>query len=166
MRGVTRPARIMNETSDDNGLEVGMGTPARQGDTVKVHYTGTLVDGTEFDSSRERAPLEFTIGAGQLIAGFERTVVGMTPGESRTTTIEAADAYGMYREDLVLEVERDRFPPDLTPEVGLQLEVRRPDGHTQMFMITDTSEAKVTLDANHPLAGHDLVFQIQLVEIV
>jgi len=143
-----------------------MAAPARQGDTVKVHYTGTLEDGTVFDTSMEREPLEFTIGGGRLIAAFERTVVGMSPGESRSTRIEAADAYGMYRQDLVLEVDRDRFPPDMNPEVGLQLEVRRPDGVTQLFMITETSEASVTLDANHPLAGHDLIFDIQLVEIL
>lgn len=143
-----------------------MAAPARQGDTVKVHYTGRLEDGTVFDTSTEREPLEFTIGGGQLIAAFERTVVGMSPGELRSTQIGAADAYGMYREDLVLEVDRDRFPPDMNPEVGLQLEVRRPDGVIQLFMITEASESSVTLDANHPLAGHDLVFDIQLVEIL
>jgi FKBP-type peptidyl-prolyl cis-trans isomerase 2 len=142
-----------------------MATPAKKGDTVKVHYTGTLEDGTVFDSSRERDPLEFTIGGGQLIPGFEQTVIGMTVGESRNTKILAADAYGAYREDLVLEVGRDRFPPDMQPEVGLQLEVRRPDGLTQMFIIRETSEASVTLDANHPLAGHDLIFDIELMQI-
>ncbi len=143
----------------------GMETPAKKGDTVKVHYTGTLEDGTVFDSSREREPLQFTIGGGQLIPGFEETVIGMIPGESRNTKILAAEAYGSYREDLVLEVDRDRFPPEMRPEVGLQLEVRRPDGLTQMFMITDTSESSVTLDANHPLAGRDLFFDIELMEI-
>lgn len=142
-----------------------MATPAKKGDTVKVHYTGTLEDGTVFDSSRERDPLEFTIGEGQLIPGFEQTVIGMTVSESRDTKILAADAYGAYREDLVLEVGRDRFPPDMQPEVGLQLEVRRPDGLTQMFIIRETSEASVTLDANHPLAGHDLFFDIELMQI-
>ncbi len=142
-----------------------MTAPAKQGDTVKVHYTGTLEDGTVFDSSREREPLEFTIGGGQLIPGFEQTIIGMTPGESRNTRILAADAYGTYREDLVLEVDRDRFPPDMQPEVGLQLEVRRPDGLTQTFMITGTSETSVTLDANHPLAGEDLIFDIELMQI-
>lgn len=142
-----------------------MATPAKKGDTVKVHYTGTLEDGTVFDSSRERDPLEFTIGEGQLIPGFEQTVIGMTVSESRNTKILAADAYGAYREDLVLEVGRDRFPPDMQPEVGLQLEVRRPDGLTQMFIIRETSEASVTLDANHPLAGHDLFFDIELMQI-
>ncbi len=142
-----------------------MATPAKKGDTVKVHYTGTLEDGTVFDSSRERDPLEFTIGEGQLIPGFEQTVIGMTVSESRNTKILAADAYGAYREDLVLEVGRDRFPPDMQPEVGLQLEVRRPDGLTQMFIIRETSEASVTLDANHPLAGQDLFFDIELMQI-
>ncbi len=142
-----------------------MATPAKKGDTVKVHYTGTLEDGTVFDSSRERDPLEFTIGEGQLIPGFEQTVIGMTVSESRNTKILAADAYGAYREDLVLVVGRDRFPPDMQPEVGLQLEVRRPDGLTQMFIIRETSEASVTLDANHPLAGHDLFFDIELMQI-
>lgn len=143
-----------------------MTIPAREGDTVKVHYTGTLKDGTVFDSSRGKDPLEFTIGAGRLIPGFEQTVIGMNLGESRTTTIPAENAYGMHREEMVLVVDRDRFPPDIEPDVGQQLELRRPDGCVVTVTVTETSESTVTLDANHPLAGSDLTFDIELVEVV
>jgi peptidylprolyl isomerase len=143
-----------------------MTIPARDGDTVKVHYTGTLKDGTVFDSSRGRDPLEFTIGAGRLIPAFEQTVIGMSLGESRTTTIPAENAYGTHREELVLVVDRDRFPPDMEPGVGQQLELRRPDGCVQSVTITETSDSSVTLDANHPLAGQDLTFDIELVEVI
>lgn len=143
-----------------------MAIPAREGDKVKVHYTGTLKDGTVFDSSRGRDPLEFTIGAGRLIPDFEQTVIGMSLGESRTITILAENAYGEYRDELVLVVDRDRFPPDLRPDVGQQLELRRPDGRVQTVTVTETSELSVTLDANHPLAGRDLTFDIELVEVV
>jgi peptidylprolyl isomerase len=151
--------------SSDGRMEEAMTTPAKEGDTVKVHYTGTLEDGTVFDSSREREPMQFTIGGGQLIPGFEQTVIGMNPGESRTTTILAENAYGMRREDLVLEVDRDRFPPDMNADVGMQLELRHPGGLTQTVVVTEASESTVTLDANHPLAGRNLVFDIELVEL-
>lgn len=143
-----------------------MAIHAREGDKVKVHYTGTLKDGTVFDSSRGRDPLEFTIGAGRLIPDFEQTVIGMSLGESRTITILAENAYGEYRDELVLVVDRDRFPPDLRPDVGQQLELRRPDGRVQTVTVAETSELSVTLDANHPLAGRDLTFDIELVEVV
>ena len=138
---------------------------AKDGDTVKVHYTGKLEDGTVFDTSIERDPLQFTIGEGQLIPGFEQAVVGMSPGESKTVEIPADEAYGPYREELVMVVDRDQLPEDLQPEVGQQLQIRQPDGQTILVKVIDVSESSVTLDANHPLAGKDLTFDIELVEV-
>ena len=139
---------------------------AKYGDTVKVHYTGRLDDGTVFDTSANGDPLQFTIGGGQIIPGFEHAVVGMNPGESKTVKIPAEDAYGQRREDLVLEIEKSQLPEGLKPEVGLQLQSRQPDGRIIVLTIADISESHVTLDANHPLAGKDLTFDIQLVEII
>ncbi len=139
---------------------------AKYGDTVKVHYTGKLDDGTVFDASVNGDPLQFTIGSGQIIPGFEQAVVGMNPGESKTVKIPAEDAYGQRREDLVLEVEKSQLPEGLKPEVGLQLQSRQPDGRIIVLTIADISESHVTLDANHPLAGKDLTFDIQLIEII
>jgi peptidylprolyl isomerase len=139
---------------------------AQVGDMVKVHYTGRLADGTTFDTSREREPLEFTLGEGELIPGFEQAVLGMTAGESKTTTIPADQAYGPHRAERVIDVERHHLPPDLQPELGQQLQMTRPDGTTITVMVTTITETQVTLDANHPLAGRDLIFDIMLVEIV
>jgi peptidylprolyl isomerase len=139
---------------------------AKQGDTVKVHYTGKFEDGTVFDTSMNREPLEFTIGEGQLIPGFEKAVVGMEPGQSLTTEVPAAEAYGPYDEEMLLVVEKDQFPADVDPQVDQQLQVRQADGRTFVVRVTDVSDSEVTLDANHPLAGEDLTFEIELVEIV
>ncbi|HHL73984.1 MAG TPA: peptidylprolyl isomerase [Bacteroidetes bacterium] len=139
---------------------------AKNGDTVKVHYTGTLKDGSVFDSSREREPLEFTLGSGQLIPGFEEAVVGMNIGDSKTVTIAADDAYGQYRDDMRMEVPMEQFPDNITPEVGQQLQLSNPDGSTFLVVISEISDSGVTLDANHPLAGKDLTFEIELVEVV
>jgi len=139
---------------------------AKYGDTVKVHYTGKLEDGTVFDTSLDRDPLQFTIGEGQLIPGFEEAVVGMNLGESKTTTIPADKAYGPHREEMVLVVDRNRFPVYLKPEIGQQLQILQADGEAIIVTVTDVSESSVTLDANHPLAGKDLTFDIQLMEIV
>ncbi len=139
---------------------------AKQGDTVRVHYTGKLVDGTVFDSSIDREPLEFKIGEGRLIPAFEKAVVGMKPGESISTNIPADEAYGQHSEELVWEVEKDRLPEDLEPEVGQHLQSVQRDGRVITFLVTEVSESSVTLDANHPLAGKDLVFDIELIEIV
>jgi peptidylprolyl isomerase len=138
---------------------------AKPGDTVKVHYTGKLNDGTVFDTSSERDPLEFTVGEGQVIPGFEQAVVGMNIGDSKTTRIPADEAYGPHRPEMVLQVARDQFPPNIDPEVDQQLQIRQPDGQTFVVTVTDINEEGVTLDANHPLAGEDLTFDIQLVEI-
>jgi peptidylprolyl isomerase len=138
---------------------------AKPGDTVTVHYTGKLDDGTVFDSSVEREPLQFSIGAGNLIPGFEQAVIGMSPGESKTQTIPAAQAYGLHQEDMVLVVDRQQIPPDMPLDVGVQLEIRQSSGGSIPVIITDVTESEVTLDANHPLAGEDLTFDIQLMEI-
>jgi peptidylprolyl isomerase len=139
---------------------------AKTGDKVKVHYTGKLADGTQFDTSANQEPLEFTVGAGEVIAGFEDAVVGMNPGDTKTATINADEAYGDYDEELILEVERDQFPPEITPEVGQRLQLHQADGEVFGAVVTAVGDQTVTLDANHPLAGQDLTFEIELVEIV
>jgi len=139
---------------------------AKLGDTVKVHYTGKLEDGTVFDTSTDSDPLQFTIGEGQIIPGFEQAVVRMNPGESKTIKVPVDEAYGPHREEMVLVVNRNQLPADLIPEIGQQLQSRQPDGQTIVVTVTDISESSVTVDANHPLAGKDLTFDIQLIEIV
>ncbi|MEQ8537076.1 MAG: peptidylprolyl isomerase [Coleofasciculus sp. D1-CHI-01] len=138
---------------------------AKVGDTVKIHYTGKLKDGTVFDSSLSREPIEFTIDAGQVIPGFEQAVMGMTPGDSKTEMIPMDKAYGPHRDEMVLEVTRDKMPPDLNPEIGQQLQIQQPNGRVIPVVITDVTDSNVRLDANHPLAGQDLTFEIQLVDI-
>jgi len=136
---------------------------ARQGDTVKVHYTGKLEDGTVFDTSKGREPLQFTIGEHQVVAGFEEAVVGMSEGQEKMAEIPTEQAYGQRDERLVTAVDRDRMPPDLS--LNDRLQVRRPDGKTFVVTVTGLSEQNATLDANHPLAGKDLTFDIELVGI-
>ncbi len=138
---------------------------AKTGDTVRVHYTGKLQNGTVFDSSVGGDPLEFTLGQGQVIPGFEQAVTGMQVGENRTVTIPVDQAYGPHRDDLVLEVGRDKLPPDLTPEIGMQLQMNRTDGGITVVTVTDISETTITIDANPPLAGKDLIFDLELVSI-
>ena len=139
---------------------------AKNGDTVKVHYTGKIDDGTVFDTSVEREPMQFTIGEGQLIPDFEQAVVGMNPGESKTIQIPAENAYGPHHQEMIMEVERSQFPEDLKPEVGQQLQARQANGQDFVVTVMAVSDSKVTLDGNHPLAGKDLTFDIQLAEIV
>jgi peptidylprolyl isomerase len=139
---------------------------AKTGDTVKVHYTGKLDDGTVFDTSSDREPLQFTIGQGQLIPDFEQAVVGMNPGESKTIQIPSENAYGPHHQEMVMEIDRSEFPENLEPEVDQRLQVSQSDGRTFPVTVTGVSESKVTLDANHPLAGKDLTFDVQLTEIV
>ena len=141
-------------------------TQAKQGDTVRVHYTGTLADGSIFDTSDGRAPLEFTIGEGKVIAGFEKAVIGMSPGESLDATMGPEDAYGAHREDMVIVIDRHHVPADVNPEVVLQLYLKHESGNSFPVIVTAVSEESVTLDANHPLAGKDLTFHVVLVEIV
>jgi peptidylprolyl isomerase len=139
---------------------------AKNGDTVTVHYTGKLDDGTVFDSSVNQDPLQFTLGEGLLIPGFEQVVLGMSAGESKTAKVSADQAYGPHREEMVVKIDRQEFPPHFQPEVGQQLQIPQSDGRTTRLVVTDVSEQKVTLDANHPLAGRDLTFDIHLLEIV
>ena len=141
-------------------------TQAKTGDTVKVHYTGTLDDGEEFDSSQGRAPLEFIIGSGSVIPGFESAVVGMSPGETRTVIVGADEAYGAHHPEAVREIGRDRIPSDVDVELGMRLEAQDTDGNRLVLTVVDVNDDTVTLDANHPLAGEDLTFEIELVEIV
>jgi FKBP-type peptidyl-prolyl cis-trans isomerase 2 len=136
----------------------------KDGDTVKVHYTGTLKNGEVFDSSKDKEPLEFTLGEGQLIPGFEKAVVGMAVGDSATIDIPSDEAYGEEREDLIINVPKDQLPEDITPQVGMQLQVNQGNGQPIPVRIKEVGETELTLDANHPLAGQDLNFEIELVE--
>ena len=138
---------------------------ARQGDTVTVHYRGTLTDGTEFDSSAGRSPLEFTIGAGQVVPGFENAVTGMREGEKKTATFDAGQAYGERRDDLLLSVSRDQLPEGAKVAVGDTLELGLANGESVPVQIAELTETTLTLDANHPLAGKDLTFELELMKI-
>lgn len=140
-------------------------TQAEREDTVRVHYTGKLEDGTVFDSSAEGEPLEFTIGEGEIIPGFEKAVVGMEPGESKTVEVSEEEGYGPHREELMLSVDREELPPGMEVEEGQQLQIRMEDGQTAVVEVVDVSESELTLDANHPLAGETLTFEVELVEI-
>lgn len=138
----------------------------KDGDTVKVHYTGKLNDGSVFDSSQDREPLEFTLGEGQLIPGFENAVTGMEQGDSTTVRIPTEEAYGERRDDLELEVAKNELPDNIEPEVGMQLQMQQQQSEQAVpVQITNVQDDKVTLDANHPLAGKDLTFDIELIEI-
>lgn len=138
---------------------------AKAGDTVKVHYTGTLDNGSEFDSSRGRDPLEFTLGEQRVIPGFEDAVNGMSVGDTVTTRVPPEQAYGERRNDLILEVDRGQFPDDVTPEVGMRLALQQPDGQPVPVTVADVKDDSVMLDANHQLAGETLTFEIELVSI-
>lgn len=138
---------------------------AENGDTVKVHYTGTLEDGTVFDTSTGREPLEFTLGQGRLIPGFEQAVIGMKIGDLKTINIPADQAYGPYRDDLIIVTERGQLPEGIDLEVGQQLQMTQDSGEVVNVIISAISETTITIDANHPLAGKDLTFEIELIEI-
>lgn len=135
------------------------------GDTVQVHYHGRLRDGTTFDSSEGREPLEFKVGSGQVIKGFDDAMEGMEPGEKKTVDIPVDAAYGQSAEENFLEFPKTEFPQDMTPEVGLQLHLSDNQGNHFPVVITEVRENSVILDANHPLAGKDLIFEIELVAI-
>jgi len=138
---------------------------AKTGDSVKIHYTGTLEDGTEFDSSAGREPLAFELGSGQVIPGFDNAVDGMTVDEKKTVNIPAGEAYGERHEQLVQEVPKSALPDDMKPEIGMQLQSQSPEGQVMNLVITDVAEENITVDGNHPLAGKALTFAIELVEI-
>ncbi len=137
----------------------------KSGDKVAIHYTGSLTDGSVFDSSEGRAPLEFTVGSGQIIPGLDKALEGMEVGDKKKVTIAPADAYGEHNPEGVLEVPRDQLPDDLPLEVGTQLEMRSPDGRAVPVTIIAVGNESVTMDANHFLAGKDLVFDFELVSI-
>ena len=138
---------------------------AKKGDTVKVHYTGKLKDDTVFDSSRERDPLEFTVGGGQMIKGFDQAVEGMEVGESKQVEIPSAEAYGERSDEAMVEVDKAQLPENMNAEVGMQLEATSPDGRRQILVIHEVKESSVVLDGNHPLAGKELIFDIELVKV-
>ncbi len=137
----------------------------KNGDKVKVHYHGKLTDGTPFDSSEGREPLEFQVGKGDVIPGFDEGVTGMAVGDKKTVTIPAEEAYGPVQEEMIMEFPIDRFPPEMKPEVGMQLNLSDQNGEQFPVIVADVKEEVVILDANHPLAGKDLVFDLELVEI-
>lgn len=139
---------------------------AKTGDTVKVHYTGRLEDGTVFDSSLERDPLEFTLGKSMVVDGFEKGVEGMEPGETKEVSILPVDGYGENNPELSVQVRREQIPPEIEMEVGVMLEVPLEDGTTQRVIISELDDANVTLDGNHPLAGKTMIFDLNLIEIV
>ena len=141
-------------------------TQAKSGDTVRIHYTGTLDDGTEFDSSAGRDPLEFTLGGGQVIPGFDSAVDGMAVGESKSVTIPPDEAYGQRYDQLAQQVPRTTLPEDMEPVVGMQLQSQGPDGQVMNLVVTEIVDDTITVDANHPLAGQALTFALELVEIV
>jgi FKBP-type peptidyl-prolyl cis-trans isomerase 2 len=139
---------------------------AKANDTVKVHYTGTLVSGEIFDTSVERDPLQFTVGGGQMIKGFDEAVNGMTLNEKKKVTIPCAEAYGERNDQMIQQVPRTDLPEDMQPEPGQTLVATGPDGHEMHVLVTEVTEETISIDANHPLAGQDLIFEIELVEIV
>jgi FKBP-type peptidyl-prolyl cis-trans isomerase 2 len=139
---------------------------AKRSDTVKVHYTGRLKDGTVFDTSAERGPYEFTIGESKIVPGFAQAVVGMKPGQSKTVEIPAEKAYGPHRKDMIAKIDRSKLPANVNPEIGQRLRIDQADGQKIPATVIKVSTSTVTLDANHPLAGKDLIFDIELVEIV
>lgn len=138
---------------------------AKIGDKVKVHYTGKLNDGTVFDSSVDKDPLEFQLGEGQMIAGFEKAVTGMEPGDSVTANIPSEEAYGERKTEMMVEVPKAEVPANIDPQVGQQLAIQQADGNSLPVVVTVVEEDKIVLDANHPLAGKDLTFEIKLVEV-
>jgi FKBP-type peptidyl-prolyl cis-trans isomerase 2 len=138
---------------------------AKKGDKVKIHYHGRLTDGTTFDSSEGREPLAFELGGGMVIAGFDDGVTGMTIGEKKTVNIPATEAYGEKNEEMILEFPKTQFPEDMTPEIGMQLNMSNSQGQNFPVVIVEVREEVVILDANHPLAGKELIFDLELVEI-
>jgi peptidylprolyl isomerase len=141
-------------------------TGAKTGDTVRVHFTGRLQDGTVFDTSAERGPYEFTIGQSRIVPGFVEAVIGMKPGQSKTVEIPAKEAYGLHSKEMIAVIERSKLPAHLNPEVGQRLRIDQADGQKIPATVVEVSDSTVTLDANHPLAGKDLIFDIELVQIV
>jgi peptidylprolyl isomerase len=139
---------------------------AKSGDTVRIHYTGKLEDGTQFDSSEGRDPLEFALGGGQVIPGFDSAVEGMAVGDTKSVTIQPEEAYGPRHDQLIQDVPRNQLPDDMTPAVGMELQAQNETGEVMRFAVTAVDDDSITVDGNHPLAGKALNFDIELVEIV
>lgn len=139
---------------------------AQKGDTVKVHFKGTLDDGTVFADSKDGEPVQFTIGEGALIPGFEEETVGMSEGDQKSVRLEAERAFGHKRDELVSTVPRNAIPDNIDLSVGLQLQMNSSSGQPVQVVVTDVAEEEITIDANPPLAGHPLTFDIELVEVV
>lgn len=167
--GILKP--VSNKVqSNKSKKDIKMAKP-KIGDTVKVHYTGKLDDGKVFDSSVGKEPLTFKIGEKKVIPGFEQAVLELEPGEKKTITIKSDQAYGPHQKEMVITAERKDMPKNINPEIGQMLEMREQDkdgkpGRTFAVLITEITDTHVTLDANHPLAGKDLTFEIELVEVV
>lgn len=140
-------------------------TQVKPGDKVTVNYIGKLEDGSVFDTTENRGPLEVVVGEHQLIKGFQEALVGMSPGESKTVELSPEEAYGPHRDEMCLTVERSQIPPDLEPHVGQRLELKQQNGQPVRTVVTEVTDSSVTLDANHPLAGRSLTFEISLVEV-
>ncbi|WP_299943470.1 peptidylprolyl isomerase [uncultured Ruegeria sp.] len=140
-------------------------TAIKQGDTVRIHYTGTLLDGKVFDSSEGRDPLEFAVGSGQIIAGLDAALPGMETGEKKRVEIACVDAYGPVNPGMRQQIPREGIPDDIPLEPGTQLQMQTPDGQAIPVTVVEVDEATVTMDANHPLAGQDLIFDIEIVSI-
>jgi peptidylprolyl isomerase len=140
-------------------------TQVKSGDTVRIHYTGTLADGSTFDSSEGRDPLEFTVGSGQIIPGLDKEIPGMAVGDKKTVTIAPAEAYGDSHPDAIQSIPRSNVPPEIPLEVGLQLQMQSPSGQVVPVTVVEIGADEVTLDANHPLAGKELTFAFELVSI-
>ncbi|NOD93115.1 peptidylprolyl isomerase [Ruegeria sp. HKCCD4884] len=140
-------------------------TEIKQGDTVRIHYTGTLLDGQTFDSSEGRDPLEFVVGSGQIIPGLDSAMPGLSVGDKKRVEIACVDAYGPINPAMRQEIPREGIPDDIPLEPGTQLQMQSPDGQAVPVTVVGANEATVTLDANHPLAGQDLIFDIEVVSI-
>ena len=141
-------------------------TQVKENNTVKVNYTGKLANGQVFDTSEGREPLEFTLGQGQLIPGFEKGVIDMKLNEKKTITITKEEAYGEVNKDLIQEVKKTELPQDMAPEVGMGLVSKSPDGREVNLMVTEVKEDSIVVDANHPLAGKELIFDLEVVDII
>lgn len=137
----------------------------KENNTVKVNYTGKLADGQVFDSSEGREPLEFTLGQGQLIPGFEKGVIDMKLNEKKTITIAKEEAYGAVNNELIQEVEKSQLPEDMKPEVGMGLVSKSPDGHEINLLVVEVKDESIVVDGNHPLAGKELIFDLEVIEI-
>jgi len=138
----------------------------KTGDTVKVHYTGRFEDGKVFDSSQGREPLQFNVEAGKMIKGLEKAVLGMQPGEKKNVTVNPEEGYGNYDKNLLMEMPKEKIPKNISPEKGMQLQLVNKQGQATPVVVTEIPDKSIRLDANHPLAGKVLVFDLELVEIV